>query len=140
MSVIKVLKTILPNLSNSINASIVFLSTVAVSKGMPFHSSVASSKGAIEGLAKSLAAEFAPKIRVNGISPGPTLKSTNQTDKQFLSQIARTPLKRQVELDEINLAIEYLIKNKSVTGDVLTIDSGQSLGWAHSKSRVFSTD
>ena len=59
LSVIKVLKTILPNLSNSINASIVFLSTVAVSKGMPFHSSVALSKGAIEGLAKSLAAEFA---------------------------------------------------------------------------------
>ncbi len=106
----------------------------------PYFSSYTLSKSALYTMTKSLATLVAPKIRVNGISPGPTLKSTNQTDKQFLSQIARTPLKRQVELDEINLAIEYLIKNKSVTGDVLTIDSGQSLGWAHSKSRVFSTD
>ena len=106
----------------------------------PYFSSYTLSKSALYTMTKSLATLVAPKIRVNGISPGPTLKSTNQTDKQFLSQIARTPLKRQVELDEINLAIEYLIKNKSVTGDVLTIDSGQSLGWAHSKSKVFSTD
>ena len=47
---------------------------------------------------------------------------------------------RKVDLDEINLAINYLINNKSVTGEVLTIDSGQSLGWAHTKSKVFSTD
>ena len=47
---------------------------------------------------------------------------------------------RQVKLDEINTAIDYLINNISVTGEVLTIDSGQSLGWANSKSKVFSTD
>lgn len=63
------LKSILSNLSNSGNASVVFFSTVAVQTGMPFHSSVASSKGAIEGLTRSLAAEFAPKIRVNAIAP-----------------------------------------------------------------------
>ena len=57
------LKSILSNLSNSGNASVVFFSTVAVQTGMPFHSSVASSKGAIEGLTRSLAAEFAPKIK-----------------------------------------------------------------------------
>ena len=44
---------------------------------------------------------------------------------------------KQVKLDEINTAIDYLIKNNSVTGEVLTIDSGQSLGWANSKSKVF---
>ena len=43
-------------------------------------------------------------------------------------------------LEEINSAIDYLITNKSVTGEVLTLDSGQSLGWANSKSKVFSTD
>ena len=91
-------------------------------------------------MTKSLAVFLAPKIRVNGISPGPTLKSVNQTTTQFRDQILRTPMKRKVELDEINDALEYLIKNKSVTGEILTLDSGQSLGWANSKSKVFSTD
>ena len=49
-------------------------------------------------------------------------------------------MKRKIELDEINNALDYLIKNKSVTGEILTLDSGQSLGWANSKSKVFSTD
>ena len=52
----------------------------------------------------------------------------------------RTPLKKQIGLEEINYAIDYLIINKSVTGEVLTLDSGQSLGWANSKSKIFSTD
>ena len=47
---------------------------------------------------------------------------------------------KQIGLDEINNAINYLINNKSVTGEILTLDSGQSLGWANSKSKVFSTD
>ena len=106
----------------------------------PYFSSYTLSKSALYTFTKSLAPLVAPKIRVNGISPGPTLKSKNQTPKEFTNQVNRTPLKKKVELNEINLAIEYLIKNKSVTGDVLTIDSGQSLGWAHSKSKVFSSD
>ena len=70
---------------------------------------------------------LAPKIRVNGISSGPTLKSKNQTTKQFKDQIDRTPLKKQIGLDEINNAVDYIFKNKSITGEVLTLDSGQSL-------------
>ena len=89
---------------------------------------------------KSLSIFLAPKIRVNGVSPGPTLRSKNQTLKQFENQVLRTPLKKQIGLEEINSAIDYLIINKSVTGEVLTLDSGQSLGWANSKSKVFSTD
>ena len=69
LGAINSLKSVLSSLSNSGNGSVVFFSTVAVQTGMPFHSSVASSKGAIEGLARSLAAEFAPKIRVNAIAP-----------------------------------------------------------------------
>ena len=91
-------------------------------------------------LTKSLSIFLAPKIRVNGVSPGPTLRSKNQTLKQFENQVLRTPLKKQIGLEEINSAIDYLIINKSVTGEVLTLDSGQSLGWANSKSKVFSTD
>ena len=106
----------------------------------PYFTSYTLSKSALYTMTKSLAVFLAPKIRVNGISPGPTLKSVNQTPKQFKNQISRTPMKRKVELDEINNALGYLIKNKSVTGEILTLDSGQSLGWANSKSKVFSTD
>ena len=106
----------------------------------PYFTSYTLSKSALYTMTKSLAVFLAPKIRVNGISPGPTLKSVNQTPKQFKDQISRTPLKRKVDLDEINNALGYLIKNKSVTGEILTLDSGQSLGWANSKSKVFSTD
>ncbi|MDC2965590.1 SDR family oxidoreductase [Alphaproteobacteria bacterium] len=106
----------------------------------PYFTSYTLSKSALYAMTKSLAVFLAPKIRVNGISPGPTLKSVNQTTKQFKDQILRTPMKRKVELDEINNALEYLIKNKSITGEILTLDSGQSLGWANSKSKVFSTD
>ena len=98
------------------------------------------SKSALYSLTKSMALFLSPKIRVNGISPGPTLKSKNQTSKQFEDQILRTPLKKQIGLNEINSAIDYIFKNKSITGEVLTLDSGQSLGWANSKSKVFSTD
>ena len=106
----------------------------------PYFTSYTLSKSALYTMTKSLAVFLAPKIRVNGISPGPTLKSVNQTSKQFKDQISRTPMKRKVELNEINNALGYLIKNKSVTGEILTLDSGQSLGWANSKSKVFSTD
>ena len=106
----------------------------------PYFTSYTLSKSALYTLTKSLSVFLAPKIRVNGISPGPTLKSKNQTQKQFDNQVQRTPLKKQVRLEEINNAIDYLIENKSVTGEILTLDSGQSLGWANSKSKVFSTD
>ena len=106
----------------------------------PYFTSYTLSKSALYTLTKSLSIFLAPEIRVNGISPGPTLKSKNQTKKQFSDQVLRTPLQKKIGLDEINDAVDYLIRNKSVTGEILTLDSGQSLGWANSKSKVFSTD
>ncbi len=106
----------------------------------PYFTSYTISKCGLYSLTKSLSLSLAPKIRVNGISPGPTLMSKNQNEQQFKKQISRTPLRKQIKLDEINRAVYYLINNQSVTGEVLTLDSGQSLGWAHSKSKVFTTD
>ena len=91
-------------------------------------------------LTKSLALNLAPNIRVNAIAPGPTLQSKNQTRNQFNSQVLRTPLMKQVKLDEINESVGYLINNMSVTGQVLTLDSGQSLGWANTRSKKFEND
>ena len=132
-------KSFVQQLSNQ-NGLIINIIDQRVKNITPYFTSYTLSKSALYTMTKSLAVFLAPKIRVNGISPGPTLKSVNQTPKQFKDQISRTPMKRKVELDEINNALGYLIKNKSVTGEILTLDSGQSLGWANSKSKVFSTD
>ncbi len=72
---------------------------------------------------------LAPKIRVNGIAPGPTLKNKRQSEKHFRKQYLATPLKRQVGVEQICNAVDFFIKNKSITGQVLALDSGQSLNW-----------
>ena len=69
IDMVKVLQSVLPKLTAAQQSSIVLFSTVAVGTGMPFHTSVAAAKGAVEGFAKALAAEYAPKIRVNVIAP-----------------------------------------------------------------------
>jgi len=132
-------KYFVKNIGNK-NGLIINIIDQRVKNITPYFTSYTISKSALYSLTKSMALFLAPKIRVNGISPGPTLKSKNQTTKQFKDQIFRTPLKKQIGLDEINNAIDYIFNNKSITGEVLTLDSGQSLGWANSKSKVFSTD
>ena len=76
---VKVIQKYLPILKKSNNASILLFSTVATKLGMPYHSSVAASKSAIEGLVKTLGAELAPKIRVNAIAP--TITKTDLASK-----------------------------------------------------------
>ncbi len=106
----------------------------------PYFTSYTVSKYGLYALTKSLALSLSPKVRVNGISPGPTLKSKNQSTKQFEEQVKRTPIMKQVKLEEINNAVKFLINCESVTGEILTLDSGQSLGWSNSKSKKFSKD
>lgn len=107
-------------------------STVAVQQGMPFHASVASAKGAIEGLVRSLAAEFAPKIRVNAIAP--SLTDTPLAAKLLSSEEKRKasneihPLKRLGQSNDIaNLASFLLSEELSwITGQVIHADGGLS--------------
>ena len=130
LGAIKSLKMILPLMQKSDNSSIVFFSTVAVSTGMPFHSSISSSKGAIEGLTRSLAAEFAPKIRVNSIAP--SIVKTNLSEKFLNSDLKiekaseRHPLGRIGKVEEISKLTSYLLSDDSswVTGQVINIDGG----------------
>tara|TARA_B100001250_G_scaffold335557_1_gene301781 strand:+ start:139 stop:843 length:705 start_codon:yes stop_codon:yes gene_type:complete len=130
LGAIKSLKIILPLMQKSDNSSIVFFSTVAVSTGMPFHSSISSSKGAIEGLTRSLAAEFAPKIRVNSIAP--SIVKTNLSEKFLNSDLKiekaseRHPLGRIGKVEEISKLTAYLLSDDSswVTGQVINIDGG----------------
>ena len=113
-------------------ASIVYISTVAVQTGMPFHTSVAAAKGAIEGFARSLAAEYAPNFRVNVIAP--SLTNTPLADKLLGNEKkkekmdARHPLKRVAEAADIAEMTTYLLTDKSswMTGQVIGLDGGMS--------------
>ncbi len=124
------LKNILEQLSASGNASVIFFSTVAVQTGMPFHSSVAASKGAIEGLTRSLAAEFAPKIRVNAIAPSlvdtPLASKFLNNEKKLDKANERHPLGRIGNAKEIAQAASFLLGKESswMTGRVLQLDGG----------------
>ncbi len=129
-SLVKVVKAILPKMAEG--ASMVFFSTVAVGTGMPFHTSVAAAKGAIEGFAKSMAAEYAPKIRVNVVAPSlvdtplATRLLSNERKREMMSQ--RHPLKRFGESEDIaNIAV-FLLSDKStwMTGQIVGVDGGMS--------------
>lgn len=131
-SMVKVIQSILPQLTASEQSSIVVFSSVAVGIGMPFHTSVAAAKGAIEGFAKALAAEYAPKIRVNVIAP--SLTNTPLADK-FLSNdekkekaALRHPLKRVGKSEDIAQMATFLLdeKNSWITGQVFHVDGGMS--------------
>jgi 3-oxoacyl-[acyl-carrier protein] reductase len=130
LGAVRSLKSVLNQLSVSGNASVVFFSTVAVQTGMPFHSSVAASKGAIEGLTRSLAAEFAPKIRVNAIAP--SLVDTPMASKFLNNEVKiekaneRHPLGRVGNAKEMAQASAFLLGEKSswMTGKILQLDGG----------------
>ena len=130
MGFVKSLQAVLPKLTT--NSSVVLYSTVAVKVGMPFHASVAASKGALEGLGKSLAAELAPKTRVNIIAP--SITNTPLADR-FLNNEAkmekssqRHPLKRVGEASDIAAMTRFLLSDDSswMTGQILGLDGGMS--------------
>ncbi len=114
------------------NGSVVLFSTVAVQQGMPFHASVAVAKGALEGLTRTLAAEWAPDIRVNAIAPSltdtPLAEGLLSNEKRREASEQRHPLKRVGTPEDIaSMAVHLLSKNGSwITGQVIGIDGGMS--------------
>ena len=129
---VKVIQACLPKLKNSPQASIILFSTVAVQTGFNFHSLVASSKGAVEGLTKALAAEFAPKIRVNCIAPSitdtPLAATLLNTAEKKEANAQRHPLKKIGNPEDLANLAAFLLSEKSswITGQVLHADGGMS--------------
>jgi 3-oxoacyl-[acyl-carrier protein] reductase len=126
------IQSYLTNLKKVSNASIVFVSSVAVGVGMPFHASVSLSKGAIEGLTKALAAELAPAIRVNCIAPSlvntpMASKFINTPDKVELMQ-KKNPLRKIGEALDIAKSVNFLLSPDSawISGQVIAVDGGMS--------------
>lgn len=129
---VKVIQAVLPKLKLSEHPAIVLFSTVAVQTGFNFHSLVSSSKGAIEGLTKALAAEFSPKIRINCIAPSitdtPLAGTILSTPEKKEANAQRHPLKKIGSAQDIaNLAVFLLTEKSSwITGQILHIDGGIS--------------
>jgi len=111
------------------NNNIINIIDQRIFKLTPYFFSYTLSKTGLYTLTKTSAMSLSPNIRVNGIAPGPTIKNKRQSEKHFRSQYLATPLKRQVDIKEICNAVDFFIKNGSITGQVLALDSGQSLNW-----------
>jgi 3-oxoacyl-[acyl-carrier protein] reductase len=133
LGAVKVIQNVLNALKKSETSSIVLFSTVAVAVGMNFHASIAAAKGAIEGLAKSLAAEFAVnKIRVNVIAPSltdtPLAKNLLSTPEKREASAKRHPLSRVGTPTDMASAAAFLLSNEAswISGQVIGIDGGMS--------------
>jgi len=132
LGAIKSIQSYSKNLALSDSASIILFSTVAVQIGMPFHASVAASKGAIEGLTRSLASEFAPKIRVNCIAPSltntPMANRLLSSPDKIEASALRHPLKKIGEAEDLANMTAFLLSDASkwMTGQILHLDGGMS--------------
>jgi len=129
VSAVKVIQKYINSLKNN-NGSVVLFSTVATVLGMPFHASVSASKSAVEGLTKSLAGEFATKVRFNCIAPTVTDTSLAErllkNEKQQENMKMRHPLKKYLQAEEVASLATYLLSENAsaISGQVFPIDAG----------------
>ena len=133
LGAVKVIQACISRLKkNPSGGSIVLFSTVAVKTGMAFHASVASAKAAVEGLTRSLAAEFAPRIRVNAIAPSltetPLAQNLLSSEEKRKASAERHPLKQIGSPQDIAKLAAHLLSDASIwiTGQVLHVDGGMS--------------
>ncbi len=96
----------------------------------PYFVSYTLAKAGLWTLTQTMALALAPRIRVNGIGPGPTLPSPRQTPEQFARQRAMMPLQRGTSPREIAAAMRFILSAPAMTGQMIALDGGQHLGWA----------
>ena len=129
-NLVRVVQDIMPRMAEG--SSMVFFSTVAVGTGMPFHTSIAAAKGAIEGFARALAAEYAPKVRCNVIAPSlvdtPLAARLLNNDRKKEMMAERHPLKRVGKAADIAGLASFLLQDSGswITGQVMGVDGGLS--------------
>ena len=118
------------NLTEKETANIINIVDQRVINLTPYFSSYTISKSALWTLTQTLASALAPKIRVNAVGPGPTLPSSRQSEGDFQRQYNSVPLERPVNVTEICSAVKFILESPSMTGQLITVDAGQHLGWA----------
>ncbi len=131
LGAINTIKANLPSLTKN-NGSVIFFSTIAVQQGFSNHSIISSAKGAVEGLTLSLAAEFAPKIRVNCIAP--SLTDSKMSQKMLNNETIRKAIEKMHPIPKVGNGEDFsdlsafLLseKNKWITGQIFHIDGGRS--------------
>lgn len=127
---VRVIQKYLPLLKKGKNPSIVLFSTVAAKLGMPFHSSIAASKSAVEGLVKSLGAELAGQVRINAVAPTITETTLSasilRNDRMKENMKERHPMKNYLQPQEAAQMVDYLISERagSISGQVFVMDYG----------------
>jgi NAD(P)-dependent dehydrogenase (short-subunit alcohol dehydrogenase family) len=102
----------------------------------PYFVSYTLSKAGLWTLTQTMALALAPRIRVNGIGPGPTLPSPRQDHEQFLQQSRSMPLQRGTAPEEIAAALRFILAAPAMTGQMIALDGGQHLGWAQRQHNV----
>lgn len=128
----RVIRQALPALKKSTSASIVLFSTVAVDTGLSFHTSISAAKGALEGMARSLAAELAPTVRVNLIAPSltdtPLAARLLSSDDKKQANAERHPLKRLGSTTDMAATAKFLLSDGAswITGQTMKVDGGLS--------------
>lgn len=132
LAAFNVIKSLYSKLRKGKDPSVVLFSTVAVQTGFPYHLQVGISKGAVEGMVRALAAEFAPRIRVNAIAPSltdtPLAGNMLSTEEKKKANGDRHPLGRVGEPKDIAAVAEFLVSDRSswVTGQIMHVDGGMS--------------
>ena len=132
LGAVRAIRAALPALKASGHGSVVLFSTVAVAQGMPFHASIAAAKAAVEGLGRSLAAEFAPAVRVNVVAPSltdtPLAESLLNSEAKREAAAKRHPLQSVGKADDVAALAMFLLGPDSafMTGQVLRPDGGLS--------------
>lgn len=132
LGAVAALQVALPSLKAAESSSVVMFSTIAVAQGLAFHASIAAAKGAVEGLTLSLAAEFAPKIRVNAIAPSltdtPLAGSLLNSEAKRDAAAKRHPLQQVGAPEDISQLVAFLLSDASkfFTGQILRPDGGLS--------------
>ena len=121
------------NLPKNYHGAIINMLDQRVLKLTPYFTSYTVAKSALWSLTRTLALSLAPRIRVNAIGPGPTLANEMQSAQEFKNQYERTPLAQPIPICEIGESVLFLLKQTSITGQIIAIDGGEHLGWAQEK-------
>ncbi len=106
----------------------------------PYFMTYTLAKAGLWTLTQTLALALAPRIRVNAIGPGPTMKSQSQTDGQFAKQWNATPLGHGSTPGEIAAAIRFILSARAMTGQMIALDGGEHMGWAQSSKGIIPTE